>query len=180
MFSKQKLLDQINQANGTQLTLDDLRFGQTVEVPPTESTPQNTETTIAAAQGSAYRGKYPIAWRRNDLQVLLGSTKLVASVPVYNATVTDILVSLQKRYGLEFSADDLNIQPFDDSTTSVTVSTSPNSYSWVSGQSFTIRLSRKVENIAEQLTQTLLPGFNYPVLITQTILPGFSYPVLRT
>lgn len=162
MSSKQKLLDAINQANGTNLTLADLQLDNPVVIDSTAQNPQNTQVVLRAVREGQYRGNLPIEYYRNDALSVLSGITLVASVPKVGVTVSAILESLQKRYGLAFQSDDLTFGPFDDSTTEVSVSTATVGYAWLPDQTFKIKLVHQLIDITNKITIATLNGFSYP------------------
>lgn len=164
MSSKQKLLDAINQANGTNLTLADLQLDNPVVIDSTAQNPQNTQVVLRAVREGQYRGNLPIEYYRNDALSVLAGITLVASVPKVGVTVGAILESLQKRYGLTFQSDDLTFGPFDDSSVEVSVATSTTGYAWLPDQTFKIKLVHQLIDISNKIAVVTLNGFSYPAL----------------
>lgn len=173
-----QILASINRLNGLTLTLDQYTFGiPSAYVPPEDpegtilsqvaiNEKLNTQMVISAKdQYSLYQGDVTVYYHRMDLTELTRQTNLIADVMVATST-QDVVNSLNKKYGLILTAEDIVIRPLTDeekdldTTTGVVIEAMPNSWGWIG--SVKVGLRRGGYKLSDYVTDLTVSAFDYP------------------
>jgi hypothetical protein len=100
------MLAQINFDNGTQVTGDQIRFGQVAELPADDPSGMNTLVFVAALQGASFEGQEYFRYNRIDISTVPGTRS-----PLFSRsqalTVADIIGMINQRFSLNLSQDDI-------------------------------------------------------------------------
>ncbi|MNH65365.1 hypothetical protein D3C73_173740 [compost metagenome] len=165
--SKQSLVNYINAANSSPLTVDELDFGTPQ---PTAGTWReglvnaNTAIKITAKEASVFQGSRVICYDRlnlPDLSTLANGLSVKCYQP---ATNFDVLPALFRRYGIVLSKEDFIEEPFAHdgaNPTPCVFKAKPGAIGWT-GQ-LTVMSQSGSAVLGQHLTQAALPGLNYPV-----------------
>jgi hypothetical protein len=173
-----QILESINRLNGLALVEEQYLFGTPAAIDPLdlpeELTPAqkaidekvNTSMLITAKdQYSLYQGSVTVYYHRMDLKELIRQTPLLADVMEVNTTM-DVVASLNKKYGLILTADDivsraLTTEEKDlDNPISVTLEANPTSLGWIGTVSVGMR--RGGYQLKDYLTDVTVSAFDYP------------------
>jgi len=161
------LLVELNKANGTTFTTNDIAFANPQVVAGTwkaKTTLKNTGVVVTAKAGSAYQGRANILYDRLPLSALdpakLKGFQLAAYQP---AKIYDLLPWLKYWNGLQLTSDDINdgdLVDNGDGTKTAVISAKPGSYGWVGSVSILVKPGgASLNNV---LTAPDLMGLNYP------------------
>jgi len=111
---KALLLDEMNRANAAPypLTENNCKVGSPVVI---ATTPEgyNTEIVVSGIQFRGYIGSVTFRYKRLDLALLFKNFTMTFDAPAIS-TVLQGLANINARYGLNFTADDLNNRSFYD------------------------------------------------------------------
>lgn len=173
-----QILESINRLNGLALVEEQYLFGVPAAIDPLdlpeELTPAqkaidekvNTSMLITAKdQYSLYQGSVTVYYHRMDLQELIRQTPLLADVMEANTTM-DVVASLNKKYGLILTADDIVSRPLTteekdlDNPISVTLEAVPTSLGWIG--SVSVGMRRGGYKLGDYLTDVTVSAFDYP------------------
>lgn len=174
--ARQILIDLINEANATTLTLDDIRFGGPS---PIENGNRNTGITITALPTSPYVGSRDLTYNRVDLSELPGERSTTFNV-ANHVTAFDMIPVLNDAYSINLSSDDIfddplpEIDPNDpDQKEPFVLRAKPGSLVYRNRITLTIR-SNEI-SLAGLLVTDELSGFEYTGLFNIVDLNGFLY-----
>ena len=161
------LLAELNKANSTTFTLDDLVFANPQVVAGTwkdKTTLKNTGVVVTAKPGSAFQGRANILYDRLPLANLdpakLKGFQCAAYQPV---KVYDLLPWLKYWNGLHLTADDIldgDLVDNGNGSKTAVLSAKPTSYGWQGSVSITV--TEGGASLNDVLTTPELQGLNYP------------------
>jgi hypothetical protein len=164
--SKQSLVNYLNSANGSSLTVAELNFGTPQE---TEGTWReglvagNTAIKITAKPESLFQGARVVTYDRLNLNDFPKLCPL--SVKVYGPTkLSDFFPALFRRYGLVLSPEDFVDGPFSYAGAGsevVALVAKPEAIGWTGSLAVTVQSGQAV--LSQHLTTVQLPGLNYAV-----------------
>lgn len=166
MSYKQKLLDLINEDNGTSFTLEQLRFSQPVVVSTGEGNNRNTKVTVYGVEAEGYGGHFPFTFERLDLARLFVGRTAVAEVQGSNFSLAEIITSLAERFSITLYADDFTSPDLGPDSSTVTIVPNANSYYWLSTP-LVVEITNKMTDISTTLPHVILPGFEYPTITVE-------------
>lgn len=161
------LLAELNKANSTAFTLNDVQFANPQVVAGTwkeKTTLKNTGVVVTAKAGSIYQGRANVLYDRLPLSALdptvLKGFQCAAYLPV---KIYDLLPWLKYWNGLQLTTDDIidgDLVDNGDGTKTAVVSAKPTSYGWQGSVSILVKPGgASLNNV---LTAPDLLGLNYP------------------
>ncbi len=166
--SKQSLVNYINSANSTPLTVAELDFGipQLIEGTWREGlVDANTAIKITAKEASRYKGHRVVCYDRlhlPDLNQLIGDT---FAIKCYQPTTNfDVIDPIFRRYGIVLTREDFIEVPFEHvgiEPTECTLVAKEDAIGWTGELKVMSQEGNAV--LSQHLTTQLLPGLNYPV-----------------
>lgn len=199
-LSLQLLVDLINQSNPSlpvPLTTTNVKYGTPAAITPTAGTIQNTTIKVTAPLVGPYIGNTTLTYRRVDLGTLLRSVPVAifkftaAAVGVAPYKISDLLPSINAKYGLDLQVSDIVDASLPASNTnavpaiglaagtrnsSITVSASATSAGFAG--SFTLYWVQAPEDISTMITVTSLENARvYPGNLN-TVSSGLYVPDL--
>ena len=174
--SKKAALKDINAANGTTYTVDDVTFG--VPSPSQGSwlggvTERNTVVRLTATPGGPYEGTQQVAYDRlslNDLPRVKG-WKAIQTNPT---TIYNLLPYIKYFTGVTLTTDDVVDGGFTsngDNTYAGTLVAKADSIGWIGSTPITVYPGGV--RLDEVITQANLPGLNYPTELDTDIYGQF-------
>jgi len=176
--SKQSLVNYINSANGSPLTVDELNFGLPTPVAGTWReglVAGNTVIKITAKPESTFQGARVINYDRLNLNDFNKLATL--SVKVYQPTkLSDFFPALKRKYGIVLEVVDFVDQPFTytgSSQEEVSLVAKSDSVGWTGTLKFLVQEGQAV--LSQHLTTIQLPGLNYPVTGDGTTGSALTY-----
>lgn len=147
--------------NGAELGKDEYIFGASTAI-PLEGNTINTSLHIQSKSvQSPFAGEVTVKHTRLDLADLL--VLVSADVSANNiGTTVDFALALNKVYGTNFTADDIESTPvtLTDGSGNVTLVAKATSRGWIG--SVTFRLTKGRIQLSEVITTTRLDGLDYP------------------
>lgn len=165
--SKQSLVNYINAANSSPLTVAELDFGTPQPIAGTWReglVDANTAIKITAKESSVYQGARVICYDRlslADLSVLADGLSVKCYQPETNF---DVLPALFRRYGIVIDTNDFIEEPFTHDGANPTpciIRAKPEAIGWTGN--LTIMSQEGNAVLGQHLTVAALPGLNYPV-----------------
>lgn len=181
--SRQLLLNEINAANHTALTLNQVVFG--IPKPIFGITDRNTEIEVSGRPGGIYRGDLYHRYKRYNLQELFnqfGTLHLPwPGLPNNRPANTHRLIPLlNEHYGLELRPEDVLFEKIIGQVGEWTLKAAPESIAWM-GQ-VQVVWDGKTTDLEQLWTVRLLDGLKYPEPYdpTKGFLQVLSYGVDAT
>lgn len=164
--SKQSLVNYINSANSSSLTVAELNFGVPQPIAGTWReglVAGDTAIKITAKPESTFQGSRVVIYNRLKLNDFPKLCPL--SVKAYGVTkLSDFFPALFRRYGIVLSLEDFVDAPFSFAGAGpeeVTIQAKADAIGWQGGLTFTVQSGSAV--LSQHLLTTQLPGINYPV-----------------
>lgn len=164
--AKQSLVDYINSANSAALTVAELDFGLPTPIAGTWREgliDRNTAIKITAKEASSFQGSRIICYDRLKLDDF---NKLIPlSIKNYLPDTThDLIKPLRLRYGIVLDPDEFIDEPLPeigDVPVACVLRAQPHAIGWLGQVEIMVQQGDAV--LADHLTTTQLPGFDYPV-----------------
>lgn len=165
--SKQSMVDYINAANKTRLTVAELDFGLPQAIAGTWREgliDANTAIKLTAREESNFSGYRVICYDRlnlSDLNNLVGGMSVKCYKPTTNF---DLIPPIFRRYGIPLDPDDFIEEPFEHdglNPTPCRFKAKPDTVGWIGEIEIMSQEGHAV--LSRHLTEPLLPGMNYPI-----------------
>lgn len=175
---RKTLLSVIERENGITLGLDDYDFSDPVPATPPEGSDASFNTRISLIANNVaapYAGEIDLYYNRLDLNDLGSMVELYIQSPVFDTT-HDILDSLNRRFGLNLTEDDIVLKDTVDmgGYRVAELEATETSLGWIGNIDVSV-----VEGdllLEDYLLDTALGGLNYPTEYpTKTFAQFYSY-----
>ena len=159
-----ELIALVNKANTAQkaaFTEADL----TLDTIATATGAQNTTAVLHGVEAKKYVGQLSINYNRMELGTYFDPYKIQAGFPKEGGRTADVVTSLNKTYGWNFTADQFVDEAIPAGTTTYELKAKPAALKWIG--KVTVLLAVKTVQLADVIVVKDLVGFNYQVPAAQ-------------